>query len=181
MGVSPLFARLGCAPPVLLSARGGVVQVTRRHGAGSSTLSIGRTALAGVTAHRRCAATRSCGARGRCPLVPLLLLWSTCVRVRVCRCLHIHSGCAAPRHIRCMAGGARVASVCFRRRSPPLTPKAERTPPTRSGATVGEPRPSARTKRGEARFPGGEGVTAKAVTDRGSLAWSASRRTRCAP
>ena len=30
-------------------------------------------------------------------------------------------------------------------------------------------------------FPGGEGVTAVAVTDRGSLACSASRRTRCAP
>ena len=58
--------------------------------------------------------------------------------------------------------------------------------PTRSGATVGEPRPSARMKRGEAPFPGGEGVTAKAVTDRGSLACQrrgapVARRDPCKP
>ena len=46
---------------------------------------------------------------------------------------------------------------------------------TRSGATVGEPRPSACNKKA---FPGGEGVTAVAVTDRGSLACSASRRAQ---
>ena len=45
----------------------------------------------------------------------------------------------------------------------------------RSGATVGEPRPSATNP---APFPSGEGVTAKAVTDGESLACSASRRTR---
>ena len=33
--------------------------------------------------------------------------------------------------------------------------------PGRSGATVGEPRPSSRMKRGEAPFPSGEGVTAQ--------------------
>ena len=48
----------------------------------------------------------------------------------------------------------------------------------RSGATVGEPRPSATNKKS---FPGGEGVTAIAVTDRGSPACSASRCARCAP
>ena len=59
-----------------------------------------------------------------------------------------------------MAGGAGVASVGLRRRSPPLSTMAECATLTRSGATAGEPRPSARTKRGEAPFPGGEGVTA---------------------
>ena len=58
---------------------------------------------------------------------------------------------------RCMAGGARAASVGLRRRSPPPSTMTERTIPTRSGATVGEPRPSARNKKA---FPGGEGVTA---------------------
>ena len=77
-----------------------------------------------------------------------------------------------------MAGGAAVTSVGLRRRSPPLSTEAERATLTRSGATVGEPRPSAPTP---APFPSGEGVTANAVTDGESLACSASRRTRCAP
>ena len=42
-----------------------------------------------------------------------------------------------------MAGGAGVTSVGLRRRSPPLSTKAEGATLTRSGATVGEPRPSA--------------------------------------
>ena len=46
----------------------------------------------------------------------------------------------------------------------------------RSGATAGEPRPSATNP---APFPSGEGVAAKAVTDRESLACSASRLARC--
>ena len=46
----------------------------------------------------------------------------------------------------------------------------------RSGATVGEPRPSSRN---QAPFPSGEGVTAKAVTDRENPACSASRLARC--
>ena len=58
---------------------------------------------------------------------------------------------------RCMAGGARVTSVGLRRRSPPLAPMTEGASLTRSGATVGEPRPSARN---QAPFPSGEGVTA---------------------
>ena len=45
-----------------------------------------------------------------------------------------------------------------------------------AGATVGEPRPSARNQES---FPGGEGVTAVAVTDRGSLAYTASRLALC--
>ena len=45
----------------------------------------------------------------------------------------------------------------------------------RSGATAGEPRPSATNP---APFPSGEGVAAKAVTDRENLACSASRRAR---
>ena len=58
---------------------------------------------------------------------------------------------------RCMAGGARAASVGLRRRSPPPSTMTERATLTRSGATVGEPRPSSRNP---APFPGGEGVTA---------------------
>ena len=47
--------------------------------------------------------------------------------------------------------------------------------PTRSGATVGESRPSSHN---QAPFPSGEGVTAAAVTDRENPACSASRRAQ---
>lgn len=77
-----------------------------------------------------------------------------------------------------MAGGAGVASVGLRRRSPPSPTMTGRITLTRSGATVGELRPSA-TK--PAPFPGGEGGTAATVTDRWSPACSASRRACRAP
>ena len=85
-------------------------------------------------------------------------------------------GNVAALRTRRMAGGAGVTSVGLRRRSPPLIPMTEGASLTRSGATVGEPRPSARNP---APFPSGEGVTAKAVTDRESLAGSASRLALC--
>ena len=106
------------------------------------------------------------------------------LRARWWACQGVDTACGLTRKTRhgslqwYMTGGAGVASVGLRRRSPPLSTMAERASLTRSGATAGEPRPSATTP---APFPGGEGVTAKAVTDRGSLACFASRRARRAP
>ena len=172
-GLWPLRSQLrACGAVLRLARRHGARQARRAcggHGAGSSTLFIGR------------AATRSCGARGPLPpWTPFAVMVGLYGRFCPCHSMDHRYGTPAICRPRSMAGGASVTSAGLRRRSPPPSIKAENAPLTRSRATAGEPRPSATTKRGEAPFPSGEGVTAVAVTDRESLACSASRRTCCA-
>ena len=136
----------------------------RSHGAGSSTLFIGRTA------------TRSCEARGAAaPLNPLCCYGRPVALAATC------SYPVYPEQMCCtlpypLHGRRSLSNL----RRPPQEDAASLNQGGgrkhgRSGATAGEPRPS---ETNPAPFPSGEGVTAVAVTDRGSSACSASRRAQ---
>ena len=169
-GVSPLFARLSCAPSVMLNTRGATLRLARWHGARRARRACG--GHASQRARRDAVVQVPQGALppgSPEPGLPAPNPGETCGTDK-----HMTP---APPH-----GRRSLSSL----RRPPQEvaashPHGGARKHGRSGATVGEPRPSARMKRGEAPFPGGEGVTAVAVTDRGSPACTASRRACCAP
>ena len=160
-------SRLSCTPSVMLNTRGATLQLARRHGARRARRA--SWGHASQRARRDAKPARPQGALPPGPPEPGLPApnpGETCGTDKHMTPAPLH-GRRSPSNLR--RPPQEVAASC---------PYGGVRTPTRSGATVGEPRPSARNP---APFPGGEGVTAVAVTDRGSPACTASRRALCAP